>query len=239
MLTISVAQQVEGLAVTRDSLPIDAQMFGVAVPVDPGEHTVAARAPKHRAWTKKMVIAAGPQALTVVVPALEALPEPPPAAETDTQTKSEPESETAAPAGSTLPDTTAGASPDSGSTMSTAGVVIAGVGVAAMGVATAFGVVAIKRKDASSDAADGGCNADNLCTADGLDLRDRALSAAHVSTALFAVGAAAVVSGGIMYLLAGGASAAEGSPKAARSWPRLAVYPVADHGAVFSIGGVW
>jgi serine/threonine-protein kinase len=56
--------------VTRDGVSVVPEIWGTAVPVDPGDHTLAASAPNRKPWT--MTIHVGPRGQeTVSVPALE------------------------------------------------------------------------------------------------------------------------------------------------------------------------
>jgi len=71
-LTIELpdASKVDGLAVTRDGQPVDRALFGRAIPVDGGKHSVVARAPGRKAWTGDVMIANARDKSTVLVPAL-------------------------------------------------------------------------------------------------------------------------------------------------------------------------
>lgn len=73
-LTIELpdASKVDGLAVTRDGQALDAALFGRAIPIDGGKHTVVARAPGKKPWTGDVMIAKTRDKSTVLIPALEA-----------------------------------------------------------------------------------------------------------------------------------------------------------------------
>src|SRR5690348_16268833 len=52
-LTINVpaGAKVDGLAIKRDATDLGASGWGVAIPVDPGSHTIAAIVPGHKPWS--------------------------------------------------------------------------------------------------------------------------------------------------------------------------------------------
>ena len=77
-LTISAHAAPPGLQVLRDGEAIDAAILGTALPVDPGQHQIEARAPGKKPWTKTIDVAAGPVKVSVEIPPLDdAAPEPP------------------------------------------------------------------------------------------------------------------------------------------------------------------
>ena len=73
-LTVTARAAVPGLEVRRDGELIDAAILGTPLPVDPGKHTVEARAPGKKPWSKAIEIASGPGNASVDIPALEAGP---------------------------------------------------------------------------------------------------------------------------------------------------------------------
>ena len=79
------------------------------------------------------------------------------------------------------------------------GIGLAGAGLAGIGVGAAFGAVALAKLSESND---GPCNSENRCTAGGLALRRESSDAATGSTIGFAVGAAALAAGVVVYLTA-------------------------------------
>jgi hypothetical protein len=103
-----------GLVITRDKTEVGRGSLGVAVAVDPGEHTVTATAPGYKPWSQVVVVGANAEEKTVTVPALEkeAAPPPPPP-------------------------------PPSSNTRRTVGFVVGGVGVAAAGIGAVFGVLTL------------------------------------------------------------------------------------------------
>jgi hypothetical protein len=69
VVEVKAAARVPGLVVTRDGVPVGEDSWGIAVPVDPGDHWVEARAPGKRTYTAHG-IAAGPGFVVLQVPAL-------------------------------------------------------------------------------------------------------------------------------------------------------------------------
>ncbi len=70
-VTLSVAADamaVEGLVITLDGKPVDKSVWGTGIPVEAGEHSVAALAPGRSGWDTKVSVAVG-ERKTVAVPA--------------------------------------------------------------------------------------------------------------------------------------------------------------------------
>ena len=67
-LTVQVpsASATQGLEVSRDGEALPPEIWGVAVPVDAGEHRIEARAPGHLPWSTRVTTADGAGATTVV-----------------------------------------------------------------------------------------------------------------------------------------------------------------------------
>jgi hypothetical protein len=75
-LTITVPPAVaaiEGLVVLRDGGPVGKPLWGVPLPLDPGDHVVTAEAPGKKAWTARVSAAEG-AALGVTLTPLEEMP---------------------------------------------------------------------------------------------------------------------------------------------------------------------
>jgi len=83
VIKIHVADHVDGLEVQRDGSPVTPAELGAPVPVDPGEHTVAASAPGRVAWSTTVSIPATHGTVEVQVPALRHVPAHIPAPEGD------------------------------------------------------------------------------------------------------------------------------------------------------------
>ncbi|MBW2524874.1 MAG: hypothetical protein JRI23_11890 [Deltaproteobacteria bacterium] len=78
-----------------------------------------------------------------------------------------------------------------------AGIVLAGVGAAAMAAGVIIGVAAKPRYDESNDY----CQ-DDVCDQEGLDIRDSVRTQGNIATAVFVIGAAALVGGVVLWLTA-------------------------------------
>ncbi len=79
-LVIQVATRTRGLVVERDGVVVGAASWGVAVPVDPGEHRLRATADGRRPWEDTTSVPPGPGTVVLSIPVLENLPpEPHPA----------------------------------------------------------------------------------------------------------------------------------------------------------------
>ena len=73
-LVVEVSSPVDGLIVERDGVVVGRASWGLALPVDPGDHVVAASAPGKRRWSQSTSVPNIPTSVTVVVPALGDLP---------------------------------------------------------------------------------------------------------------------------------------------------------------------
>ena len=74
-LTITVAADArhDGLAITRDGVPLQSAVWDRAVPVDPGTHEIVASAQGYKPWTHSLTIALGARE-ALSVPTLEVDP---------------------------------------------------------------------------------------------------------------------------------------------------------------------
>ena len=74
-LTIVAPANVAGLEVLRDGLPVGEPLWGAPVPVNPGAHTIAAKAPGKKAFAGKVDVPNEPGAsVSTTIPALEDAP---------------------------------------------------------------------------------------------------------------------------------------------------------------------
>ncbi len=180
-----------GIEIQRDGVAVTQAEWGVPIPVDPGEHVVAASAPGKKRWETKVTIAAGAPT-TVEVAALEDAPvaAPPPPASTPTQAVPPP----APPSAPESHDSNAGAS------QRTAGLIVGGVGVVGLAVGTAFVLSAKSKYDTSlNDCVQG---TPNVCNAAGVSERNSARTAGDIASVAFGVGIAAVASGVVLWFTA-------------------------------------
>ena len=65
------------LEVRRDGIPLDRAIWGVSIPVDPGEHILTTTAPGKIAWTSKPFVMRASKTVEVTVPPLENQPKVP------------------------------------------------------------------------------------------------------------------------------------------------------------------
>lgn len=192
-LTIVVAPTVPRaeLQVLRDGVVVPPEEWGVAVPVDPGDHVVAFSAPGHAQRTIATRVGAEAASASVQIDRLDdaasATVAVPAAAFTPIEGGS---SQSASPEAG-------GESTHPGSTRRWVGAGVAGVGIIGAGIGAAFGLMAKSKLDQSND---GPCNSSDHCTAQGVSLRHDAKGAATVSTIAFVAGAAALVTGAVVYL---------------------------------------
>ena len=219
-ITVLVRSADAGLEVTRDGVAVGQAQWGSAVPVDPGEHSVAATAPGKKAWRTTVTVPAGTAAVPVEVPVLEDAPAP------VAEVAAPPPSADSPPVGPvTIPDVAPVERSSSG--RRTAGGVIAVVGVVGLGVGATFGILSKGKHDDASSHCRG-----NVCDPAGASLRDSAIASGNVSTVAISVGAAALVGGAILWLTA---------PKAtpARAGKIRPAPMVGSAGTGIALGGVW
>jgi len=177
-ITLPTESRVDGLVVTRDGARLAPGEWEVAIPVDPGEHVVAASADGRIPWERRVTLAE--ENVTVEVPRLEAVPAPP---------RAEPQTP--------LPVAVA---PSRGwSAMRTTGVILAGAGAGSLVAGGILGLVAKSDyDDAREQCRDGarGCPAGAVHEANG------AFTLATGATVAFVVGAVLLAGGATLFVLA-------------------------------------
>lgn len=181
-LTVDVpaASRVAGLTVTRDGAKIGAGEWGVAIPVDPGEHVVAASAAGREPWEARAAVRESSASVTVplLAPVPEAVAAP------------------AAPLGPPARDAAAPPPPSWWTPLRTGGVVAIGVGAATLLTGVVLGAVANgDYDDARAQCADGarGCPASAVSDADSAYGLASGATIAFVAGAVVAAGGAAIV----------------------------------------------
>ncbi|WP_437730328.1 hypothetical protein [Sorangium sp. So ce1335] len=184
---------IPGLELTRDGVPVGRALWGTAVPLDPGEHRVAAAAPGYRPWETKVELGK-PGVVSVTVPALERAP----ASSAAPGTSSAPKASVTPPVHPPAADAPA---PQGGSVRRPIGMVGVGLGVVGLGVGTALGFMAKSTFDKATEG--GHCNAAGECVdQEGLDLRDDAVAKGNIGTAVFIAGAVLAAGGAILWITA-------------------------------------
>ncbi len=203
-LTINVGAPIDGIQVRRDGVNVDRAEWAIAIPIDPGSHTLSASAPGHKDWSAVVEVPQNGAQVIATVPPLEAAP-----VEMAATTAPAP----GAPAGPAAPVASVGAEPatpsapnpvGSGSAQRIAGWVVSGLGVAGVAIGAGFLVLA---KNKYNDSVDHDCEAapnQNVCSQPGLDERSDARSAGDIATVAFVVGGAAIVGGVALWLTAPG-----------------------------------
>lgn len=218
-VTVPPASQTAGLEVRRDGAVMKEAELGVPVPFDPGPHEIQATAPQMKPFTKKVTLRPG-ETTDVAIPKL--------APETAGAGASPPPVTEPPPADGSSP----ASSGHAGGTQRVVGIVVAGAGIASLTLGGVFGLLAKSKNDKALEPQN--CPNATRCNPSGLELTDDAKSRALVSTILVAVGATAVVVGGIVFFTAPHASATSAtaaSTKTASSSRRLHVSPELGLGA--------
>jgi hypothetical protein len=213
-LTVQVPQpsRVPDLVVMRDGARIAAGEWGVAIPVDPGEHVVSASAPGRTPWESRTAVREA--SATATVPVLELVAAPAPVVPAPV------------PGGDGTPRDVA--PPSSWWTpMRTTGVVVAGVGVVGLVTGTVLGLVAKgKYDDARARCADGS----RACPPGAVADADSAFGMATGATVVFVIGAAAAVGGGALVLF---------SPSPSSSSPTSASAALVVGPGTVGVNGRW
>jgi tetratricopeptide (TPR) repeat protein len=184
-LTIRVpeANRVEGLEIRIEGNQIPRASWDSPIPVDPGSLAVQASAPKRVTFTTRIEVAAAVQDNALEIPLLEVAPN---AAEASSSA-----------AGADGMGTGDADARGTGSTQRTAAWIFGGAGVVGIGVGAVLGIQANRKKQDSLDY----CPRDpNLCTSQGVDLRDQAKKDALGSTIAFAAGGGLLATGLILLL---------------------------------------
>lgn len=196
-LQINVTRPRAGLDVTRDGVKVDEAAFGLALPVDVGQHRVVVR--RGDQVLKDETIEAKEKAIATVNLDLEAIDEavPPPPAPTST----------------TAPPSVVAPPPSSQKTI---GFVVGGAGGAAVIAAAVVEILALAKK---GDAEEPSSCVDKFCTAAGLDDIESAATLAEVGQWVGIVGIVGVAVGATLILTAPSAPpapAAQGKAAPAR-----------------------
>jgi serine/threonine-protein kinase len=176
-LTVAVPQALsaaEGLQIRLDSVVLPSTLWGVAAPVDAGDHSVEVSAKGRKPWSTRVQVAP-PSNPTVVVPELDLGPVEP---VVTTPQDAEP--------------------PRVKSPQRTIGIVAMGAGVVGVGVGTIFGLSA----RSTYHGVDAECSEVNKCTSNAVEARHSAYEKATVSTIAFGVGGVALATGVILWFTA-------------------------------------
>ena len=203
-LTVAVATPVDGLQVRRDGEAVPAASFGLALPIDPGDHTVTASAPHYKPWSATVTVAKSASA-SVQIPALEPAPEPKPAPGPIPPPAPAPAPGTANPAQPQTVIIYQGEPQRRGGANRFWGVFSIVTGVVAMGTGTVFGFIAKSQWDKSNNGSDNNGASDcinDVCTASGIQHRQDAQNIANIAQWVFIGGAVVAVGGIVLYVTA-------------------------------------
>jgi serine/threonine-protein kinase len=170
VVNVPAASRVQGLEIVRDGAVIGTAQWGLAIPLDVGEHTVEAKAPGYETWKSSVPVTGEGTTSQISVPALvrsETPSVPPP-----------------------HPASAAGQSSEGLGTQKVVALVAGGVGVVGLAVGGVFGLKAVSnKKDADPYCSGGDCTDPRGVTA-GNDAH-AAGNAATVGLVVGAVGLAA------------------------------------------------
>lgn len=174
-LVVSVPEgaRAEDLRVTANGLPRNSGIWGVAVPIDPGQVEVVAAAPGRQTFRTTVRAEEGRQVIVEVPPLDADVAAGPPVA--------------SAPHDEVAPKT---------SPLRPVGIGVAAAGVAALGVGAYFGLTAISKWSDSNKQCPG-----TTCNAEGVSLSHDAKQAATISDVTLGVGVAVLAAGVILFVL--------------------------------------
>jgi hypothetical protein len=193
-IIVRVPADAGDIEVELDGKPIGPGVWGMPVPVDPGEHVVNATAPSKEPFSRKVVLAHGPSTEDVLIPHLgDARPDPAGAvASSSLPISGQPEAPVA-----TERESPAETSPSSDGGARATGLLVGGFGIASMLVGGYFGLHVYSLKSQR----DAHCSPDvRYCDGTGLSLNDDAHRAALVSTITIGAGVVAAGVGGYLVL---------------------------------------
>ncbi len=220
-LTITVDPadaRLAGIEVRRDGTVIGQAGWGTAAPVDPGAHTVEAKAEGKKPWSTTVTIGPSRDLQTVAVPSLDDAP-PSPSADGPSSAPSmgaTSSNDNAATSDAATPAAAEQPSPSAGGTQRTIGLVVGVAGIAAAGLGTYFGLQAISQTHQANDL----CPVPSSCNSmDAVSKNDSAKSSALAADILFGGALAAVGAGAILYWTAPSGAAPSASTAALRVVP--------------------
>jgi hypothetical protein len=179
MIVVPPGARAKGLEIWRDGVPLGPPQWSVAVPGNPGVHTISARAPGRKEWATSVQLAPVPGTVQVTIPELE------------------PERAATGEAPASADETSPGRG--EGTTQRRIGLGIAGAGLVTIALGTYFSLSAKSAYDASNE--DGHC-VSNACDPTGKEDRSTAFRRATSATIAFALGGAAIAGGAVLYFTA-------------------------------------
>ncbi len=219
-LTVEVPEDARApsLEIRRDGDVLRDAVWGSALPVDPGDHVIEARAPGYKTFSTHVIAASG--SIVVRIQPLEHVSDVTPTATTTTTTPEPPPPPV--PTIDTTPpltiDTARAEKPvvrdePSTSGLRTAAFVTGGVGIAGVGVGALFGVLAIDRNNTARSA---GCDDTTCPNMSALGVANDAKTLAIASDIAFVSGAVLVVTAVVLLAVAPRSPAAHVAASIAR-----------------------
>jgi hypothetical protein len=193
-LTITTSPaQAASIQIIRDGNAVDSAVLGTPIPLDPGHHTVEAKAPGKRAWSDAFDVTIAPTQVSVKIPDLAD------------------DAGAAAPASSrvTLADKRTQAT-----AQRAIGIGVGVVGVLGVTTGTIFG---LRAKSIWADAKMHCTTYPGVCDQAGVNLGQDAEEASGISTVAFVIGGAGLIGGAILYFTA--PKSASGSALSLRASP--------------------
>jgi len=200
-IDVAPSSAAPGLEVVRDGLVVDEPQRNTPIPVDPGTHTISARAEGRVPWSTEVVVKADHQTTTVAIPTLAAAA---PTAATAAPPALPPQAPAAPPvmpAPSSSPEPLNEAHGGLG-TQRVLALVAGGVGVVALGIGTAFGVESKSKHDDADKHCDGAACRDQT----GVDLSKDATRDGNVATVGLIVGLAGLGGAAVLWFTGGNSS---------------------------------
>jgi hypothetical protein len=175
-LTITTsAAQFASIQILRDGNPIDSAVIGTPIPVDPGHHTLEAKAPGKKTWSQPFDVTVLPTQVSLKIPDLA-------------------DESGSSPTPSTPSDKHAQAAAQRG-----IGIAVGAVGVLGVTVGTIFG---LRAKSLWRDAKTHCISIPGVCDQAGVNLGQDAQEAGGISTVAFVIGGAGLLGGTVLYLTA-------------------------------------
>jgi len=171
-ITASSAQSAS-IQITRDGTPLDSAVIGTPIPVDPGHHTLEAKAPGKKTWSDTFDVTVVPTQVSIRIPDLA----------DDTGI--------------------AAATPSDKRTQATAQRAIGiGVGVVGVLGVTAGTIFGLRAKSIWADAKSHCTTFPGPCDQQGVNLAQDAKQAGDISTVAFVIGGAGLIGGAVLYFTA-------------------------------------
>lgn len=195
-LTIMVptAARVADLSVRRAGSVVEADLYGVSVPMDPGNVKIEASAPGYKSFVTSVTVAPRDHK-SLTIPALKSDTTSPPVKPNAPEGASKPssgvEGSLHVQPGTPARDT----GPSAGRVLAYS---LAGVGVVGLGIGSYFGIRAIQH---NQDAKDQHCSGSSCLEQGGLDSTDKSLEAARASNIAFAAGGGLLALGVVLYIV--------------------------------------